>query len=81
MGFGTIGDVDDLTIFTVITNRQCAKQFAITGVITNDYAIFGYAGITGALKDDTVRHRTAAQSNSRFNSTAAVLSNCHTAIA
>ena len=79
MGFRTIRDVDDLTIFTVITNRQRAKQFAIRGVITNHNTFFRYAGVTSPFNYYTAGNGTATQSDTRINFADAVLTDGYTA--
>ena len=81
MGFGTIGYVDDLTIFTVITDRQCTEQFAIRGVVTNNNAIFRYAGVTGAFCNHSAGNRAATQGDTRINVAVAALTNSYAAIA
>ncbi|GDU51500.1 hypothetical protein ExPUPEC61_02195 [Escherichia coli] len=81
MGFRTIRDVDDLTIFTIITDRQRAKQFAIRGVITDLDPIFRNAGITGAFHNQTAGDGFATQRNTRLNDAVAAMTDCHAAIA
>ena len=81
MGFRTIRDVDDLTIFTIITDRQCTKQFAIRGVITNHNTFFRYAGVTRTFNYYTAGNGAATQSDTRINAAVAALTDGHAAIA
>lgn len=80
MGFGTIGYVDDLTIFTVITDRQCTEQFAIRGVVTNHNTFFLHAGVTRTFNYYTAGNGTATQSDTRINVAVAALTDGYAAI-
>ena len=81
MGFSTISNVDDLTVLTIIANRQCAKQFAVSGVVTNHNAFFGYAGVTRTFNNHTAGDGFATQRDTSINAAAAILTNCDTAFA
>ena len=81
MGFGTIGYVDDLTIFTIITNRQRTKKFAIRGVITNHNTFFRHAGVTRTFNYYTAGNGAATQGNTGINVAVAALTDGYAAIA